>query len=459
VAGHNIARDAIPELLRRLKSVGSEPANLVVKIAGAVETTEGNNNLKDAESVLTSYGLRIEKRSVGGHEDRQVLFSTTSGEVWCSVLKGGERRKPDSVSVPERQNAARAAPAKGKASESVRVLIACASNAIQLMILGVFEKDPMVTIVGRAASAGAADEILLRTAVDVLILNLPLPDQDSISYLRRVIAKEGHSVVVISETSSEGGFIAAEAIKAGAKDFIPMSSPIQLDELKADLKAAVVTASGVTLSALWKGRTEAHFETTDTLVAIGASAGGTVAISTILSMLPAEIPPILIVQHMPEFFSTLFAKRLNDVSEFDVRVAIDGDVLQSGQALLAPGSKQLRVGRVAGKLVTVVSDEGRVGGHAPSVDVMMKSVAEVCLSQAVGILLTGMGKDGAHGLLEMKRRGARTICQDRESSTVFGMPGSAIDLGAASFVLSLEDIPNKLVELLNSQTRKNRDRA
>jgi two-component system chemotaxis response regulator CheB len=301
----------------------------------------------------------------------------------------------------------------------------------------------------------------------VILLDLEMPRMDGITFLKQIMATDPIPVVVCSGFAEPGTMLAMRALAAGAVDVLPKprvftSGALEdnglLDVVRAAAQAKVgpprvtrsTTLSGWTPPQARKrapepagartGVTGSHRLPSDTVIAIGASTGGTEALKEILRAMPHDAPGIVIVQHMPAGFTAAFAAHLADICKMEVREAVDGDRIVRGRALLARGDRHLRVQRRGFDLVAEVGDDPPVSRHRPSVDVLFRSVAEAVGARAVGVILTGMGADGAEGLLVMKRAGASTIAQDESTSVVFGMPKEAIDRGAVDVVLPLPRI-------------------
>jgi two-component system chemotaxis response regulator CheB len=305
-----------------------------------------------------------------------------------------------------------------------------------------------------------ARELVLEHKPDVLLLDVEMPRMDGITFLRKLTRYHPLPVVVCSSLTEAGGKLALEAFDAGALDVIcKPQSPAALAELGDDLVRAIraaVAARRTTASAA-RRPVELSGATAVELVGIGASTGGTTAVEAIVSRLPPRTPPVVVVQHMPAYITKAFATRLNGLSRLQVEEATDGRALQEGLVLIAPGDHHLEIVRRGRELRCRLHDAPRVNGHRPSVDVLFQSLAKACGPQAVAALLTGMGKDGAQGLLEMRHSGAYTLAQDEKSCVVFGMPRAAIELDAACEVTALDDMASRLMLALEQQkTRRSK---
>ena len=313
----------------------------------------------------------------------------------------------------------------------------------------------------------------------VILLDLEMPRMDGITFLKQIMATDPIPVIVCSGFAEPGTMLAMRALAAGAVDILPKprvfaSGALEdnglLDVVRAAAQAKVgpprvhrsTTLPGWMPPHARKrapeptgsrtGATASHRLPSDTVIAIGASTGGTEALKEILRAMPYDAPGIVIVQHMPAGFTAAFAQHLADICKMEVREAVDGDRIVRGRALLARGDRHLRVQRRGFDLVAEVDDSPPVSRHRPSVDVLFRSVAEAVGARAVGVILTGMGADGAEGLLAMKRAGASTIAQDESTSVVFGMPKEAIDRGAVDVVLPLPRIAAGILQRVPGPT-------
>lgn len=307
-----------------------------------------------------------------------------------------------------------------------------------------------------AADAIIALQKIARGRPDVIVLDLEMPRMDGISFLHRLMQENPLPVVVWASLGGSDADLALRALASGAVAVLPKAElglREFLNESAAELLAAVESATRVTVRRPTAAAPRpvalravpAAREAGGRLVAVGASTGGTEALQHLLGVLPAYAPPVAIVQHMPALFTRAFAERLNAHAAIEVREARDGEPLAQGCALLAPGDRHLVVRRTPAGYVAQLSDAAPVSRHRPSVDVLFHSVAEAAGPEAIGVLLTGMGADGAEGLLHMRRAGAVTLAQDEQTSVVFGMPKEAIARGAVRDVLPLSKIPEAIL--------------
>jgi len=343
----------------------------------------------------------------------------------------------------------------GRAGERpVKVLIVDDSAVVRQLLTRELGKDPGIEVVGAAADPYAARDLIVELSPDVLTLDVEMPRMDGITFLRKLMAARPMPVIVLSSLTATGTRTAIEALAAGAVEVMAKpGSAYSLGDLSGTLAAKVKTAARVTPRAPVPGGAGAHVTatslavTTDKVLAIGASTGGVQALTEVLSALPAACPPVVVVQHMPVRFTASFAQRLAGLCRMDVREAQDGDTAITGRVLLAPGGMHMLLRRSGAQYYVQVRDGPDVHHQKPSVDVLFDSVAKAAGANAVGAILTGMGADGAAGLLAMRNAGARTIAQDEATCVVFGMPAEAIKAGAAEHVLPLGEVARNLIRL------------
>jgi len=345
--------------------------------------------------------------------------------------------------------------------KKIRVLVVDDSAMIRNILADGLQKDPTIEVVGKAADPYMARDKIVELKPDVITLDVEMPRMDGLEFLKKLMAQYPLPVIMVSALTERGKKITLEALEAGAVDFVtkPKADVARgLDEMMIELRTKVKLAASANVSHFKVARNEtlktlsvprALAETTDKIIVIGASAGGTEAIKEVITRLPSVSPGVVIVQHMPEGFTKLFAERLNNLSQMFVKEAADGDRVMPGVVLVAPGSYQMSVIR-SGGFYRVKCEKGeKVCGHCPSVEVLMRSAAACAGANAVGVMLTGMGSDGAGGMKAMRDAGAKTIAQSEESCVVFGMPKAAINAGGVEFVVSLNDIPGKILSLFS----------
>jgi two-component system, chemotaxis family, protein-glutamate methylesterase/glutaminase len=334
----------------------------------------------------------------------------------------------------------------------IRVLVVDDSAVVRNVFHQELARDPGIEVVGTAPDPYVARDLILEKEPDVITLDVEMPRMDGITFLHKIMRYRPTPVIVVSSLTPAGGALALEALAAGACDVLcKPGAAYSVGDMTADLVQRVkdVAASGVrsapALPAEPPSPLRALTRTTNQVVAIGASTGGTVAVERILRALPHNAPGVIITQHMPELFTRFFATRLKEVSRLDAREAQGGESMVPGVALVAPGNKHLLLRRSGARYVVEVKGGPRVNRHRPSADVMFRSVAHAAGRNAVGVILTGMGGDGAQGLLAMHEAGAHTLAQDEATSVVFGMPKVAIDLGAVDKVLALDRIAGEIM--------------
>jgi two-component system chemotaxis response regulator CheB len=345
----------------------------------------------------------------------------------------------------------------------IRVLVVDDSALVRNILSQGLSLDPGIEVVGTASDPYIARDKIVELNPDVLTLDVEMPRMDGVAFLRKLMPQYPIPTVMVSSLTQRGKQITIDALDAGAVDFVakPTSNVAAgLNAMLMELRAKVKIASTANVSH-WKGKRvapraatiapKALAESTDKVIAIGASTGGTEAIRRVVESFPANTPGVVIVQHMPPGFTKMFAERLNQLCQMEVREAVDGDRVRTGLILVAPGGVQLKVIRSGGFYQVRCGGTEKVSGHCPSVDVMMQSVAEQVGKNSIGGMLTGMGQDGAEGMLAMKNAGARCIAQDEATSVVFGMPKVAFEKGGAERLVPLDKIAPALLGLLTEK--------
>lgn len=333
----------------------------------------------------------------------------------------------------------------------IRVLIVDDSPVVRDIFSRELARDPDIEIVGVAPDPYVARDLIVLHDPDVVTLDIEMPRMDGLTFLRKLMRHHPVPVVVVSSLSTSGGEIAISALEAGAVEVMcKRGGSGMVGDLAVELRDKVKAAASAKIAKSGEAAPImrlAQAGPSNHLVVIGASTGGTRALHQILGALPGDAPAMAIVQHMPENFTRAFAQRLNSISAMEVKEAVDGDRLASGRALIAPGDKHMVIRNSGASLYVEVRHGPLVSRHRPSVDVLFKSAAQAAGDLAIGVLLTGMGKDGASGLKALRDAGAGTIAQDEATSTVFGMPKEAILLGAAAKILPLDGIPAGLLAM------------
>ena len=355
-------------------------------------------------------------------------------------------------------------------TKKIRVLIVDDSAVIRQLLTSILSSDPEIEVVGAAPDPFVAREKIKALNPDVLPLDVEMPRMDGLSFLRNLMRLHPMPVVMCSSLTQAGADVTLDALSLGAVDFVakPAVDAVHgLRQAAEEILAKVKVAARARVRPLTDSprRTErqadgaapaksgapSQFRTTARIVAIGASTGGTEAIKDVLGGLPADFPAIVIAQHIPKAFSGPFAKRMNDNCDLIVCEAQDGQAILSGHVYIAPGDQHLLVVRDGAHYRCALSAGPPVNRHKPSVDVLFRSVAQNAGHNAVGVMLTGMGRDGAVGMKEMRDAGAPTIAQDENTSVVWGMPGAAWELGAAQSLHPLMQISGQIIALVNQQ--------
>ncbi|HLO77261.1 MAG TPA: chemotaxis response regulator protein-glutamate methylesterase [Magnetospirillum sp.] len=351
-------------------------------------------------------------------------------------------------------------------TQRIRVLIVDDSALMRQMLSAILSSDPAIEVVGTAPDPLVAREKIKTLHPDVLTLDVEMPRMDGLAFLEKLMSLRPMPVVMVSSLTERGAEVTMKAMELGAVDIFCKPSDATSGGLQAHAKElidkvrAAAAARVRALSDRGRPAPPAHlavttiYKSTDRLVAIGSSTGGVEALRDIVLALPADAPPIVVTQHIPPKFSASFAERLNGLAAVRVKEAADGERIVAGHVFIAPGDRHLEVRRSGAALVLHTHDGPLVSGHKPSVDVLFRSVAEACGSKSVGVILTGMGRDGAEGLLSMRRSGAPTIGQDEASCVVYGMPKAARDVGAVEHELPLSRIAEEILRLCHADVTR-----
>jgi two-component system chemotaxis response regulator CheB len=346
----------------------------------------------------------------------------------------------------------------------IEVLVVDDSAVVRQVMVSVLSQEPGMHVRVAADPLIALDK-MKRQRPDVILLDLEMPRMDGLTFLRKIMTEDPIPVVICSALAPPGSDYALSALEEGAldvigkptvgvKNFLHESAILLIDTVRSAAHARIRPRKMPLLPVEPKYKADAVLPschapalhiTTDKVVVVGASTGGTEAILEFLEPMPPDAPAIIIVQHMPEAFTAGFARRLDSMSQIEVKEASDGDRVLQGRALIAPGNRHLLLSRSGGHYVVKVTDGPLVSRHRPSVDVLFRSAAQSAGPNAIGVIMTGMGDDGAAGLLEMKKAGAWTIAQDEASCVVFGMPKEAIACGAADEVCALPILANAVL--------------
>jgi len=347
-----------------------------------------------------------------------------------------------------------------------KVLIVDDSAVFRKFLSEELNRYPDIEVVATASDPYVARDKLVRLNPDVITMDVEMPRMDGITFLRKVMRYYPKPVIILSAVTKNNSPHALEAMEAGAVEVMLKPNDAEsIEPFLQQLIRSIRQAPHIKISNLQQPSLresdfpddETDFSLTETevrkkLVAIGASTGGTEALKYIMQRLPAHSPAVLIVQHMPAYFTSSFAERLNEISAMEVKEARDGDRVEQGKAFVAPGDHHLMLQKVDDGYEIIIRQGPLVNQHRPSVDVLFKSISRFDAANTVSVLLTGMGKDGAVGLLNLRKSGGKTIAQSQRTCVVYGMPGYAVQIGAADYVEDLENIPARIIDALQQST-------
>lgn len=346
----------------------------------------------------------------------------------------------------------------------IRVLIVDDSSFVRQVLTEMLSRDDAIEVVGAAPNPLVAREMIKTFNPDVLTLDIEMPRMDGLMFLDKIMSLRPMPVVMISSLTQKGAETALRALEMGAVDYVAKPT-IGLAEGLAALADEIVSKVKIAASARVRPLQQAKpaasptgpkpaFDSSEKIIAVGASTGGVEALQQLLMAFPPDAPAILVTQHMPAMFTESFARRLDKCCTIGVCQAEDGERVLPGHAYIAPGGLHLELARNGANYVCRLHDQATVSGHRPSVDVLFRSVARAAGANAIGIILTGMGKDGASGLLDMRRAGAATIGQDEATCVVYGMPKAAADCGAVQTELPLSKIPARALDICQSMSAR-----
>jgi two-component system chemotaxis response regulator CheB len=337
-----------------------------------------------------------------------------------------------------------------------KVLIVDDSKTIQKLLAKIINASNYLEVVGAAGCPSDAKKIIESSKIDLVTLDIHMPEMNGIEFLKSFLSKKNIPTVMISSVSMNEGPIVMEALSSGACTYIQKPSVDEMSQQQDDILEKLETIASISQKEIKKEYTIERnlFHHFDGLIAIGSSTGGTQALQEIFTSLPNEIPPIVVVQHIPAVFSKALADRLNTLCPFDVKEAEDGEFLKKNHIYIAPGGKQMKILKRGKEKRICISNDPPFNRFQPSVDYLFNSLPSLQEQNLLGIILTGMGKDGAQGLLKLKDSGASTIAQDEDTSVVFGMPKEAIALGAAMKVISLDKMAYNIVLEFNKLRKK-----
>jgi len=357
--------------------------------------------------------------------------------------------------------------------EKIKVMLVDDSAVVRQVNKETLEREPDIQVIGAAPDPLYALDRMKTQWPDVLVIDIEMPRMDGLTFLKKIMAEHPTPTVICSSLAEKGAAATIEALslgavaiitkpKMGVKQFLQDAASDLVGAVRAAARANVRRLSSLSnlrtappvpppkltadaMLAAQAASTRAMAQTTDKVIAIGTSTGGTQALEAVLTRLPAVVTGMVIVQHMPEKFTALFAQRLNDICKIEVKEAANGDRVLPGRALIAPGGRHMMLRRSGAQYYVEVADGPLVNRHKPSVDVLFRSVAQIAGGNALGVIMTGMGDDGARGMKEMHDAGARTIAEDESTCVVFGMPKEAIKLGGVERSLPLDQIPNEII--------------
>jgi len=338
--------------------------------------------------------------------------------------------------------------------QKIKTLIVDDSAVVRKILSEELSKFPDIEVVGTAPDPFVARDKILKLQPDVITLDIEMPRMDGLTFLKKLMKHYPLPVIIVSSLTLKGSKLALEAMEIGAVDVIAKpGGSYSVGDMSDMLAEKIRVAATANISRRYEDTTDtgkpepirALAETTHKVIAIGASTGGTEALKDVLTRMPPNSPGIIIVQHMPAHFTTAFAERLNSLCQVSVKEAVDNDSVTPGIALVAPGNFHMLLRRSGARYYVEVKDGPRVHHQRPSVDILFKSTAKYAGPNSIGVILTGMGADGAEGLLEMKQAGAKTIAQDEKTCVVFGMPKEAIKLGAADRVVPLGQVAQEIL--------------
>jgi two-component system chemotaxis response regulator CheB len=424
------AKDFEARIREAERALGAKASECELKVIGAPE------HVAKAQALLKGLGLATKSSLSRAGPAIEVYFYPKTGRVRAATEAGS------------------------KAESKIKVLIVDDSATIRKLLHHVLSQSPRIEVVAMAEKPSEVEALILKHRPNVLTLDIHMPEMDGVSLLKKLHRKYPIPTIMISSISMDEGPLVLEALEHGAVDYIQKPSSESLATVAPLIVEKVITAAQAKLRKS-RGPNPAPLRASSQkindlgrLIAIGSSTGGTEALRAVLTQLPTEIPPILIVQHIPPVFSAAFAQRMNALCPFEVKEAEDQDEVKPGRVLIAPGAMQMQLIEKQGRLLVQLDDGPPVNRHKPSVDYLFHSVAKIAGQQSIGVILTGMGADGARGLLAMRKAGARTIGQDEDSCVVYGMPKVAAGVGAVEEVLPLERIPGLLVRWLSTEVRR-----
>jgi len=411
------------EKLRQFKNISN------LRYSGSSEILQ---SIKDLELDWPDFSRCVELK-----EDVDFIYFPHSGKARIAIISEFDKVEP--------------------INKKKKVLIIDDSKTIQRLLTKVISFSDKLEVMACASLPSEAKKIIEEQRPDLITLDIHMPEMNGVEFLKSYLQDKGIPTVMISSISINEGSLVIEALSSGATSYIQKPSLEELSTLTPQILAKLEVLSLIKKSStknIKPVKSQLKFSSLEGLITIGSSTGGTQALQQVFLQLPSEIPPIVVVQHIPAVFSKAFADRLNTLVDFTVKEAEDGELLQKNTVYIAPGGNQLKLLRRGKELKVETNDDAPVNRFKPSVDYLFDSVSNLEVENLIAIILTGMGKDGAKGLLNLHSSGALTIAQDKDSSVVFGMPKEAIRLGAADKILSLENIANEMILQFNKKIAK-----
>jgi len=442
-------KNAIPNLLKEFKKNGSKKENLRAKVVGGghvleaikeSETEVGKENIKIALELLHKFDITIEGKKTGGLLGKKIRFHTETGLVRIKEIEPSNPTPPPPKEKP------------------IRVMVVDDSKPMRTLLKKMIEEDPRLQVEHLAEDANEALKLMRRSKPDVITLDIQMPGMSGIDFLKLYMPTTPVPTIMISGFSATEFDPIMESLENGAFDFIKKpnfsDTAVMAKDLQEKIKEAFLSKKTHQKKEVSSALKEKIILGTPLLskyiLAIGASTGGTEAIKDLLVQLPANVPPIVIVQHIPPGFSKAFADRLNTICAFNAKEASTGDILTPGNCYVAPGDHHMRFIEKDGHISIRITEDPPVNRFRPSVDYMFNSLTDFTGRRKImAVLLTGMGDDGARGLLQLKKKDVFTVAQDESSSVVYGMPKAAKEMGATCSVLALNDIPRTIAKWIN----------
>lgn len=415
----------------------------------------GSENIKIAKKLLSKHKIPIVGEDVGGTRGRKILFHLETGRLQVAFVGPGFSRPSaaKAIAQPDKKSVSFLRSANAKQKRKLRVLIVDDSKTIRDLLTKILSQDSCIDVVGQAEDPLMAELLLPTAKPDVITLDVHMPRMTGVQFLKTLIPRYKLPVVMITSLELKDGNEVFEALELGAVDYIQKPALSDLSSAAPLIREKVINAASakVRIPSQTKKFVPSVISNLtydpNVIIAIGSSTGGTEALKEVLTGLPKNIPPIIIVQHIPPVFSRAFADRMNSLCPFEVKEAESGDALHSNRVLIAPGGKQMKVIKKPSGLFVEVNDDPPMTRHKPSVDYLFQSVADTIGKKAIGVILTGMGSDGTQGMLKMKEKGSPTLSQNEETCVVYGMPKSAWESGASQLEVPLDEIALKLTQV------------